>query len=156
MVVEVLAVLDPFDPVTDFIPELEQANAALLVIANANRLDIGSPPFCKSGTCRAAKIADPRALDKRLSGPRVGVGGSWRENGHIRLHPGASPNHGATRPGGGTDAPPSLASETYPLMRQGAQIMLESRLQDIQAVSTQCHYRPYRRNRGAFGSTSLP
>jgi hypothetical protein len=51
--VEVVAVLDPFDPDTDFIPELEQANAALLVIANtmaatkvSNRLDIGSPPFC--------------------------------------------------------------------------------------------------------------
>jgi len=93
MVVEVVAVLDPFDPVTDFIPELEQANAALLVIAKAmaatklsNRLDIGSPPFRKSGTCRAAKIADRRAPDKLVPRPRAHVSGSWRGNGHIRGH----------------------------------------------------------------------
>ena len=74
-VVEVVAVLDPFDPLTDFIPEVEQANAALLVIANtmaatklSNRLDIGSPPFRKPGTCRAATIANPGALDKRRPG----------------------------------------------------------------------------------------
>jgi hypothetical protein len=50
----------------------------------SNRLDIGSPPFCKSGTCRAATIADPRALDKRGSGPRGRDIGSRRENGHSR------------------------------------------------------------------------
>jgi hypothetical protein len=151
MVVEVVAVLDPFDPVTDFIPELEQANAALLVIANtmaatklSNRLDIGSPPFCRPGTCRAATIADPRALDKRVSRPGTRLTAARRENGHISGLSG----HNAV--------PPSPVR--FAITRRGAtpKIVLESPLQDIQAVSTQCHYRPYRRARGVFGSTSLP
>jgi len=159
MVVEVLAVLDPFDPVTDFIPELEQANAALLVIANAmaatklsNRLDIGSPPFRKSGTCRAATIADPRRPDKRALRPRAPARGSRRGNGHIRSD--APAWCGAAGPRQGLPLP--VDRRRPPLMRQAPGIMLESRLQDIQAVSTQCHYRPFRRIRGVFGSTSLP
>jgi hypothetical protein len=144
-VLEVLAVLlDPFVPVILSRPELEQANAALLVIANttaatklSNRLDIGSPPFRKPGTCRPAKIADPTARDKPAAPADAPETGARRENGHIRS-PLAS-RHGGTR--------------FRPL---GPRFVLHSASQDIQEVSTQCHYRPYRRASGVSGSTPLP
>jgi hypothetical protein len=144
-VLEVLAVLlDPFVPVILSRPELEQANAALLVIANtttatklSNRLDIGSPPFRKPGTCRAAKIADPPAHDKPVTPAEVAEIGARCGNGHIR-------EPVPLRCGRTDFAPPA------------PRFMLHSASQDIQEVSTQCHYRPYRRASGVSGSTPLP
>jgi hypothetical protein len=60
---------DAWDPSADFIfAPAAHAVAAPLAIVNAmaatrlsNRLDIGSPPFCKSGTCRAWDDSKGRA-----------------------------------------------------------------------------------------------
>ena len=89
-VLEVLAVLEPFVPVILSRPELEQANAALLDIVNttaatklSNRLDIGSPPFRKPGTCRGETIADSPARDKREAPPADASVALRRGTGHI-------------------------------------------------------------------------
>jgi hypothetical protein len=144
-VLEVLAVLlDPFVPVILSRPELEQANAALLVIANtttatklSNRLDIGSPPFRKPGTCRPAKIADPSARDKPVA-------------------PVDAPEIGAHCGNGHTGQPVLPRCGRIDFAPPGPRFMLHSASQDIQEVSTQCHYRPYRRASGVSGSTPLP
>jgi hypothetical protein len=98
--------------------------------------------FLQPGTCRPATIADPGAPDKRAPGARA------------RNRPaGGKPSHFLPPHG------PPVTRECPP--RDGApptfwRIVLHLRPQDIQAVSSQCLYRPDRRIRGASGFTSLP